>query len=363
MQTPRVPRSGIRRLREVGEWRESSPPPPLFSSAVVFASFDQEAPLPMPGTFKPVFDATVQLPTITYTYDSVFTAVGEVLCETVAHSSAAGAFQACGLSTTKVKRQLLAAFFAGMSIQMSRAHKTLGLGPGMIRGEYPRLPATLQDVVSVFGEFEGPDGRIFSLHDYPSSLKSLVRCASRLRTARSLTEVLSQQWLPTSPEDGNTREIVARRLSFWFKERGFDFPVSLLRSHVLTGAIPVSVEAKLNQFSLFHRAMIVRSFSSFHSEAEFLAMFTDPVGTRVMSELELAWDNPKITDLQFNIQVQPTMAAVLAEWKFHFPAIESSLGVCFIGGFDVMPTGRAAQFSCFSTEPEATYSSHYAVPL
>jgi len=286
----------------------------------------------MPGSFSPVFSFSQADPVKhTFSLMNPLTGIAEHINSLLNTCTPnAEAFASFGYDYHSLTCSITRMGFVALAIHLARIHSQLGLGESDLQyADQPPIPAVLADYVQELGEFTGPDGRLWCLSDFESTVRSLMRCSLRISREGLPWQMSDESWLPTMVDDKRTVHVIAVRLSSWLKEQGFHFKVSDLQQKIFSGDIPPDLEAILSRLSDGNREVVVRLFIKWSSSQQFIELFSDDVGQRVLALLELPWQSKSDSSLCFDINVNVELHAACREWVWNQPFISDMLGVSF----------------------------------
>jgi hypothetical protein len=321
-------------------------------------NIDDSTPTPVPGAFTPVFSFSTQVAhDQVFSLNDPFVKTTEAILD-VLHAKAPGyeEIDSFGLTYNGVTGQMIEAALLGLSAHLAKVHQTMGFcNENELGGFSPMLPPFLSELVQLYGEFTGPDGRRWLLSDFQTTLKSLVRCAHRISVEGKVLPALKEMWLPIEVDDLRTTHILALRLSSWFSSKGFRIGLDVLWDAIFSGDIPGQVSVVLGQLGVAHRSMVVRLFQKWSTISQFVAMMSDETGVFLLETLDLFWRYPTAANIGSGDWMWTWARDVLRNWQMVYPLFESFFGISFSPSICDDPGGSPIQASVIS-DPSAIHS-------
>jgi len=339
----RPPKSVRNRLREVGDWDPQPPAPPKFTLVDQFSTGHSDV-TPIPGAFSPVFNAMSaieQLPVEFTLSDDVFVRIFDFVHDTVVSGAIKDEeFRVQGTTVCGVVSRLFSASCLALAIRIARIHSSFSNdSTGLSLLTIPELPVCIMDYIREIGEFTGPDGKSWLLHDFESVVKSLVRAANQMSDATPHGVVLSRLWLPTASNDGNTSFVVASRLVEYFRRSGFHLRVEDVLSSMFGGDIPPCVSSHLSALPFDHGAAVTRVFQTYSTNDQFIQMFSDDVGVKALALFNLTLGGTDANDLGFDMRVLRVATRLHRIWDSVQRSYAKTLGVVFARSTMIRPKG------------------------
>jgi hypothetical protein len=362
----RPPKSVRSRLREAGDWSTPCPTPPKFSLTDQFASQTDDVH-PVPGANTPVFNFSAdherrvsEFTLSPEVFDKPFSALSQVIFGSPEFERMLGG---AGLTAHEFLSGICSTSCLALAVHFARIHSIMNTDHTRF-SVLPEieLPVGLSDYIRSIGEFTGPDGREWVLHDYVSTVRSLARASYYIHKGCDWCTAMQGLWLPTDPDDGNTAFVVSKKLSDWFLRRGLHITVEELISSVFTGSIPAKVSALLSSFSGFDKAFVVRVFTPYSTEREFLSLFGDETGAYALDQLGLSVGLYNEGSLLFGREAFSLVTPVHRVWSNIARSLASVLGVSFSRAIGHMPRGDKMQISYLTgTDPVFSIHSYYGL--
>jgi len=282
-----------------------------------FASGVPSLPVPQPGKFPVVFPSGAGEPTRDSEFAYNGTNVGSILESLPARyqeNSKFAEFKSHSeLEYSDFETEVCRAFLLGLSQQTVHAHTNMGLPMGdfsPVSSSDVTNFAAVRAVLSHFGEFSCETlGSRFLLAGYAETVTGLVR-AAKLATTSEPSRLGATLWLPTNPDDRNTRFVVASGLSDLLRPYGVSVDVPDLAARVFHGTSDTwdGVKGFLgdppdgdepderNRFDFL--------FARYATEAAFLAAVGTPSRAVVLGELGLSWPTPSLDDLSWSFNTK-----------------------------------------------------------
>jgi len=309
----------------------ASTAPSSVSRASFFASQAPSDPVPQPGRFPIVFQAMGEPSTESqFAYDSSSIAgVVDGLAERYIYNPRYAEFSNhSGYADNFFERDLVRSFLLSLAQQTVHAHVNLGL----TMGDFSTLASSdtfifnsLKAVVDQFGEFTSPVlGSRFTLVDYGSTVKSLVRSASQVRANKHWIHAVQRMWIPTTKGDKRTAFIVAHYLSGKIRDMlDITLDVTTLASKVFVEEWDVfeSIRPLLPAGSELDRLFVP------YNQQTFTDKFSDDEGQALLTWLGLEWEGPDPTHLQWDLIPKVVFPELLDEWLIEKPTISKFVQV------------------------------------
>jgi hypothetical protein len=301
----------------------ASTAPSSQSAASRFASGVPSLPTPQPGKFPVVFPSGAGEPTrdAFFAYDG--SAVGDIISGLPDRYTSNSKFTEFSshseMSADDFETEVSVAFLLGLAQQTVHSHVNMGLPQGdfspVFSSDVMNFSA-VRSILSQFGEFSSDTlGSRFLLAGYAETVKSLVRAADGAKKNRP-RRLGATLWLPTGPDDLNTRFVVASALTRFLRGSGVNLDVNRLAESVfhatsdiwegiksfLGDEPPPPSEGQPAPVDIRDRFDFL--FSRYGDEAAFLAAVGDPSRAPVLREIGLAWTTPSTQDLSWGLNVK-----------------------------------------------------------
>jgi len=343
--------------------REGFPPlapavtgPSSVDSASFFASQLPADPVPQPGKFPVVFQAGAGEPTrdvpIAYDPNTINNITSDLLGRYSSNPRFAEFQDHSGYTDSEFERDLVRMFLLSVAQQTVHSHVNMRLPLGdfsSISSTDVFLFPSLRSVVNQFGEFSAPElGSRFLLKDYPSTVASLVRAADHLLESDDAHDAkVRRMWIPTKLSDKRSAFVVAKALSGYINSV---FEVEL-DPDILSGYIfhehwdvfdalkPLfggDAEAQ-DRFDFL--------FTGYVSEQAFVDKFNNVGGQDVLDRLDLQWENPDKTHLDFSFVPKVVFPTLVDDWARKRGAIMKFFSVTVSVANRAVAKGSMAQIS------------------
>jgi hypothetical protein len=246
-------------------------------------------------------------------------------------------------------QELTAAVFLSVAQQIVQAHVNMGLPAGefysLASTKLP-VPNSIAAFARQFGELplEGL-GKRFILADYHTTVSSLVMAASyALACTKEKPELApSYLWLPTSRRDPRTVWCIAVGMSKWLKEHaGAEVETQTLADLLFTGvAVPTWLR------TLFRLGGRENTFNPFFTQLADEQAWRNFINARSVEFqlLDLSAEGLKVTNLDFDFDVQSSFPLLARRWLRRVPAIERFFHCASILDEASSSQGSMAQFS------------------
>lgn len=293
------------------------------AKAFTFAS-GASVPKPQPGKYPVVFQTGAGEPA----RDQNFTIGHQVLTKTLSGFPARFTFNAkyaefkahAEIDDRQFTKDLIIATLLRLAQQVVHSHVNLGLPQGdfaPVASTDVKVPASVSAFVSQYGEFSVPAlGTRFLLSDYENVVRSIVWCAENINRNGGTPSPLKRMWLPVRATDGNTKTIIASRLATFLQEIGLAIVPSVLEEAVLSGFVPdawESIKTSLGDHDET-RDRFDFLFKAYANAPSFFTTFSTDRAAGVLSELDLAWDNPSAGHLDWSFNVKETFTRLSDLW-------------------------------------------------
>jgi len=323
---------------------------------------------PVPGAFSPVFNAMSaieQLPVRFTLSGDVFVRIFDFVHDTVVSGAIKDEeFRVQGSTVCGVVSRLFSASCLALAIRIARIHSSFSIDKtGLSLMMVPELPVCIMDFIREIGEFTGPDGKVWLLHDFESVVKSLVRAADQLSESIPHGVALSRFWLPVSANDGNTSFIVASRLIAFFKASGFHLRVDDVVGHMFSGDIPGCVSCHLSALPHDQGIAVTRVFQTYSTTDQFIQIFSDSTGIQALKLLNLTLGGADANDLGFEMRTLRVATRLSRVWDSVQRTYAKTLGVVFARSTMYRAKGGGYHQVAVVTGNDSAYSvnSYYAL--
>nr|UVX28931.1 MAG: RNA dependent RNA polymerase [Ustilaginoidea virens partitivirus 14] len=282
--------------------------------AFTFASGPQ-VPKPQPGKFPIVFQTGAGEPA----RDQTFAIDERVMAESIGSFPKRFTFNAryaefkshAELEDLDFAKDLEIAALLRLAQQLVHSHVNMGLPQGdfaPVASTDVKLPASVAAYLSQYGEHSVQAlGTRFLLSDYDNSVRSVIWAAESVRRNGAGAAPLKRSWLPVRPDDRRAKTIIASRLNCVLKGADLWISPNVLEDAVFSGEVPDAWESiklvlgdsddKKDRFDFL--------FKHYRDAPSFVTAFTTARATAVLTELDLSWDNPSAShvDWSFNAKV------------------------------------------------------------
>jgi len=333
------------------------------AKAAVFSSASF-APKPQPGKFPVVFQTGAGEPS----RDIFFALEPKVLATSL--STFVPAFKenpkyAEFLSYTEYddedfNKQLQSAALLRLAQQVVHSHVNMGLPLGdfsPVASTEVRVPASMSAFLTQYGEHSVPAlGTRFLLKDYPSTVRSLVLAAEQIGLLGTDAGVVERSWIPTSSQDGHTKEIIAAALNIFLKNGEISYQSAPLEKAVLSGTPPENWDdlktvwgtddATKDRFDFL--------FKAYTDAPSFFTTFTTATSIAVLAELGLSWANPSAAHVDWTFNVKERYTALADSWAQKSAAYAQFFELSSSQSNRSAASGSQAQLAAVSTNDSVT---------
>jgi hypothetical protein len=321
----------------------------------------------VPGAFSPVyeFSAAFRPPPAQFCLSpDVFTKLFDAV-ENVAHSNdLESKYSAMGLSPSGLVSRLFSVSCLALAIRFAKIHDSFDEDPtGLSKMVPPDLPVVISDYIRRISEFTGTDGKQWLLHDFTSTVKTLVRAADSIARGHPASEVMPKLWLPVGVDDGFTAFFTSKRLCEYLSGHGFHVDFYSIVDHAFKGSIPPCVSAVMSQLSLSQQRVVLRVFRPYSTERQFLQIFDSPEGIHSAEVLGLPLPGLEERDLDFSFDMLKSARRLSSIWNLTKDSCSSALGVAFSRSSPPRscPVSSSIVYEVSDDDGRFTLSSYYAM--
>lgn len=301
------------------------------ASAAKAAAFASGSPSvkPQPGKYPVVFQTGAGEPSRDKSFAFDGGVLGQVLLgfpSRFVSNAKYNEFKAnAGVTDGEFSRDLTVAALLALAQQVVHSHTNMGLPQGdfaPVASTDVRIPPSVAAYVRQFGEHSVPAlGTRFLLSDYSTTVKRLVWTADRLR-GTGPRGPFERFWLPTNPDDGHTKAVVADALRQFLSRADLAIPDGLLERDVLSGQVPVywdEVKSAFGQGPAVAGTPDLRDrfdflFNRYGDAGQFYTAYTQPGRDAVLREIGLPWNNPDAGHLDWGFNVKERFTWLADEW-------------------------------------------------
>jgi len=293
---------------------------PASSAKAMTFSAGMSAPKPQPGKFPVVFQTGAGEPS----RDILFAPDPKVLASTSSsflpalkeNPKYAEFLSYTEYEDTDFEKQVLVAALLRLAQQLVHSHVNMGLPQGdfsPVASTEVRVLASVSAFVTQFGEHSVPAlGTRYLLKDYPSTVKSLIWMASKVKGDEDPQKVIKRGWLPMKPSDGHTKLIIARALNEYLKTVEVQYSDVALEDAILSGNPPAHWDELKTLFGQ-NDSRFDFLFGAYRDAPAFVTAFTTPAATSVLTSLGLEWDKPSAGDVDWNVNAKELFTD-LSDW-------------------------------------------------
>ncbi|UBZ25879.1 coat protein [Fusarium mangiferae partitivirus 2] len=293
------------------------------AKAMTFAS-SVSVPKPQPGKFPVVFQTGAGEPSrdTTFAYDPevLSYSLRSFLPAYKEHPKYAEFLSYTDYTDKDFEKQLVAAALLRLAQQVVHSHVNLGLPQGdfaPVASTEVRVPGAVSAFCHQHGEFAVPAlGTRFLYKDYSSTVKALIWAAKQVDSSKAFNSIIEQSWLPTSANDGHTKQVIAHKLNQFLSGSEVQYQSSELEASILSGTVPDGWDTlkpffgdddtKRDRFDFL--------FKTYADAPTFVTEFTKTANKAVLNELELKWDKPSAGHVDWTFNAKELFTSLSDSW-------------------------------------------------